>query len=664
MPRPAPQLRTFPHTAVILSAFMQNYSFERGMSPPSPTPLPFTGRHPASWFDKPSAKTYICRSYHCEAHPTGPNKTSEPTENRPMPDDGKNKLYYGNNLYILRDYVTDESVDLVYLDPPFNSNASYNVLFAERDGSQAASQIQAFEDTWRWDQTAAAAYQEVVEQGGEPSRAMQAFRQLLGDNDMLAYLAMMAPRMIELGRVLKSTGSIYLHCDPTASHYLKLLMDAVFGARSFRTEIIWKRSSAHSDTKQGRAQHGRIHDVILFYTKGESWTWNPVYIPYDEEYVEAFYRHTESETGRRYRMDNLSAARPGGDTQYEWRVKRRKDGGEWESDLTDEWKNPRDDWEYKGVPPYKGRYWAYSKANMIEYAKAGRICYTGTGVPCYKRYLDEMPGVPLQDVWTDINPIGSRAAERLGYPTQKPEALLERIIETSSNEGDIVLDPFCGCGTTIAVAERLGRRWIGIDITHVAVHLMKHRLKDTFGEEVINTYETLGEPVSMTDAQALAAQDPFQFECWALGLVGARRTEKKKGADKGIDGRLYFHDDNGGGKTKQVILSVKSGKPNVTHLRDLRGVLDREEAEIGVLITMQEPTKPMRTEAAGAGYYESPWGKHPRLQILTVDELLQGRAIDMPPIRQVSRTFKKARRAKAKPPENTEFPLGEPDGEG
>lgn len=295
---------------------------------------------------------------------------------------------------------------------------------------------------------------------------------------------------------------------------------------------------------------------------------------------------------------------------------------------------------------------------MQELINQGRIVQTSPGaVPAYKRYLDEMQGVPLQDVWTDIKPIGAQAAERLGYPTQKPESLLERIIKASSNEGDTVLDPFCGCGTTIAAAQRLNRRWIGIDITHLAITLIKHRLRDAFGDQL--SYEVIGEPVSVPDAETLARQDPYQFQWWALGLVGARPVEQKKGSDKGIDGRLYFHDEAEGGKTKQVLLSVKAGHTNVSHLRDLRGVLDREKAEIGVLITMQEPTSAMRSETAGAGFYTSQvWGKsYPRLQILTVADLLSGKGIDMPPLRQVSVTFKKAPKGKGNKGEQTEMGL-------
>ena len=532
-----------------------------------------------------------------------------------------NRLYYGDNLDILRRYVADESVDLVYLDPPFNSNATYNVLFAEQNGAQAASQIKAFEDTWRWDEEAARTYFETVEKGGQVSEALQAFRRLVGDSNMLAYLAMMAPRLVELRRVLKSTGTIYLHCDPTASHYLKLLLDAVFGPQNFRTEIVWKRSSAHSDTKQGRRQHGRIHDVLLFYTNGSEWTWNPVYMPYDEEYVEQFYRFVELETGRRYTTGDLTG--PGGAAKG----------------------NP--EYEVMGVT----RYWRFSKEKMDELMSQGRIIQSSPGaVPRYKRYLDEMPGVPLQDVWNDIRPIGAQAAERLGYPTQKPEALLERIILSATDEGGVVLDPFCGCGTAVAVAQRLKRQWVGIDVTYLAIALIRRRLRDLYGDGVDATYEVIGEPVSLPDAEVLAASDPYQFQWWALDLVHARPVEQKKGADKGIDGRIYFHEGDAS-DTKQIILSVKAGHTGRHHVHELHGVVEREGAAIGVLITMQEPTRPMREDAAAAGFYHAGWegqSAYPRIQLLTVAKLLDGSArIESPASSQANVTFKKAPKSKA-----------------
>ncbi len=562
-----------------------------------------------------------------------------------------NTLYYGDNLDILRRYVKDETVDLIYLDPPFKSNQDYNVLFAEQDGSRAAAQIMAFEDTWRWDEAAARAYHELVSvsdrlspTGGKVSDVMRAFHTFLGGNDMMAYLAMMAPRLVELRRVLKPTGSIYLHCDPTASHYLKLLMDAVFGPESFRTEIIWKRSSAHSDTKQGRRQHGRLHDTILFYTKSESWIWNPLYTEYDENYTDQFYKYVEPDTNRRYRLDNLTG--PGGAA--------------------------------KGNPKYEvmrvTRYWRYSKQKMKELIAEGRIVQTKPGaVPAYKRYLDEMPGVSLQDLWTDLRPIQSQAIERLGYPTQKPEALLERIIKASSNEGDVVLDPFCGCGTAVAVAQKLNRQWIGIDITHLAITLIKQRLFDAFAISPTFTggtkggreggYQVLGEPVDLSGATQLAEDDKYQFQWWSLGLVHARPVEQKKGADQGIDGRRYFLDHKN--RThEQIIFSVKGGHTNAAHIRDLIGVITSEssKAAIGVLITLEKPTKPMFQAAAEAGFYKSDYQdtKHPRIQIVTIEELLEGKQLDLPALAMMpsqDATFKKAPKAKGKKAGNEEMEL-------
>lgn len=355
-----------------------------------------------------------------------------------------NRLYYGDNLGILREHIADESVDLVYLDPPFNSNATYNVLFRSPEGKESPAQIEAFDDTWHWGENAENAYWEVLHGANtDAARMLEAMRGFLGENDMMAYLAMMAVRLIELHRVLKKAGSLYLHCDPTASHYLKILLDAIFGKDKFKSEISWKRSSAHSDAKQGRKNHGHIHDVIFFFTKGREWTWNPIFTEYDEAYVERDYKLVEEGTGRRFRRGDLTAARPGGDVEYDWHVKKRTGVKErWVADLSEEYLRPIEDWEYKAVRPYGGRYWAYSKENLRQFAREGRLRHTFDGMPEYKRFLDEMPGVPLQDIWTDITPIIAGTDERLGYPTQKPVALLERIISASSNEGDIVLDPF------------------------------------------------------------------------------------------------------------------------------------------------------------------------------------------------------------------------------
>lgn len=469
-----------------------------------------------------------------------------------------NKLFYGDNLEILREHIPADSADLIYLDPPFNSNRDYNVLFREQDGTRAAAQIKAFGDTWEWNTAAAAAYQETVERGGQVSLVMQAFRTALGGNDVLAYLSMMAPRLIEMHRVLKDTGSICLHCDPTASHYIKLLMDAIFDPRNFLNEIIWH----YRKWSTGKYTFQRNHDVIFFYSKTNS---------KKRAFNQLFMERAES-TLKRFGTAKIISG--------------------------------HDD-EGNRVP-----------SEMSE---------------------EDSEGVRMDDVWD----IGRVPPIKQLYPTQKPLPLLERIIEACSNKDQVVLDPFCGCGTAIIAAQGLERQWIGIDITHLAVGLIKHRLEGAFPGEV--EYEVIGEPVSLPDARQLASEDKYQFEAWALGIVGARINEKKKGADRGIDGRFFFHDERDASATKQIILSVKGGKIPPTHIRELRGVIEREKAAIGVLLTLQSPTKPMQREAADAGFYDSPWGsKHPRLQILTIKDLLEGRRIDYPPTPNV--TYKKADR--------------------
>jgi DNA modification methylase len=527
-----------------------------------------------------------------------------------------NVLYYGDNLDVLRRHVKDESVDLVYLDPPFNSNANYNVLFSEH-GEKSAAQVRAFEDTWVWDTTARAAYEETVEAGGKVAEAIRAFRTMLGASDMLAYLAMMAPRLVELRRVLKATGSLYLHCDPTASHYLKLLLDSIFGPTHFRSEIVWKRTSAHSSANRP----GPVHDVILMFTKSDSYTWNVLYQPYDPAYIDLFFEMTDADGRRWKRMDLTGAGIRHGETGKPWRG----------IDIT-----------------AKGRHWAYPPRVLDTFDAEGRIHWPAkaTGMPRLKQYVDQMPGVPLQDVWDDIRPIHNLSAERLGYPTQKPLPLLERIISMGSNLGDLVLDPFCGCGTTIDAAQGLSRRWVGIDITHLSIGLMKHRLADRYGPEIASTYRTVGEPTTADDAAVLAREDPFQFQAWALGLVGARIAgSDKKGGDKGIDGRLYFH-DSASGPTRQIIMSVKAGNLAPTYLDALWGVVEREKAEIGVLLSFQEPSAGMRARAAEAGFYESPWGKHPRIQLRTIRELLDGKGIDYPHVTGSNVTLRRAQRAR------------------
>jgi DNA modification methylase len=544
----------------------------------------------------------------------------------------ENTLYYGDNLQVLREHVPSESVDLIYLDPPFNSNQDYNVLFAERDGTRSHAQIKAFEDTWRWDTDAARTYQETVEAGGDVSTVLRAYRTFLHESDMLAYLVMMAPRLVELKRVLKPTGSIYLHCDPTASHYLKLLMDAVFFPVNFLNEITWKRTHSHGNVSRN---FGSVVDVLLVYAKTLNYKWNQQYTSFSAEYVERTFKFSDPD-GRRWQSVTLRNPGLRPNLHFPFTAS-------------------------NGVtyhPHPNG--WGCDNERLKKYDKENRLHFPANpdGALRLKMYLDESPGIKLQNIWDDVPVIGSKAAERLGYPTQKPEALLERIIKTATDGGDIVLDPFCGCGTAIAVAEQLKRRWIGIDITHLAITLIKHRLEGAYQGKA--PYKVVGEPVSVPDAKALAESNPQQFELWALGLVGARPSGAavKWGADRGIDGRLLFHDDPNG-DTKQIIISVKAGEHiSSPQVRDLRGVIEREGAEIGVFICMETPTRDMRKEAASAGFYKSPWGTHPRIQILTVEELLAGKRIDYPPSQQVNATFKKSKKARATTGE-TQMSLGE-----
>ena len=518
-----------------------------------------------------------------------------------------NRLYFGDNLPILRENIADESVDLIYLDPPFNSNATYNVLFRERSGEDSAAQITAFEDTWRWSIESEIAFKDVVTSGPEKlGDLLQSMRSFLGQNDVMAYLTMMAQRMAELHRVLKPTGSIHLHCDPTASHYLKLMMDAMFGQRNFRNEIVWRRYGAHNDAGQGSEHFGRIHDVIFVYGKSDTVIWNQEFVPLDESYIKSTYRQIDNESGRQFSTTPLTG--PGG--------------------------------AEKGNPVYEWnghtRAWRYSKETMQQLHDEGRLYYSKTGYPRGKLYLDESKGVPIQDIWTDISSLSGRHKERLNFQTQKPEALLERIINASSNEGDVVLDPFCGCGTAITVAERLNRRWIGIDITHLAISLMKSRLRDTFGSGLAD-YAVIGVPQDVESARALAVEGEhdgrYQFEYWALGLIDARPSKKgRRGADSGVDGYINFFDDNTG-KAKRIIVQVKSGHVRRDMIATLKGDMARENAEIGLFITLEAPTRPMIQEAAAAGIYtpvQFPNHDYPRVQILTIEDLLSGVQAEVP----------------------------------
>ena len=520
-----------------------------------------------------------------------------------------NALYYGDNLAVLREHVPDESVDLVYLDPPFNSNASYNVLFREKSGEESPAQIKAFTDTWEWTLESQRTYEnEIMLNPATPANVKEmvsAFRQFIGSNAMMAYLVMMTPRLVELRRVLKPTGSIYLHCDPTASHYLKVLMDAIFGKEHFRNEVIWKRTpTVKGNFGQGSKLWGQATDTVLFYSKNNDYVFNQPFGSYSQDYLDKSYRHVEPETGRRYRL--VSMIGPGGAAKG----------------------NPQ--YEVLGVT----RYWRYSKERMQGLIDQGLVVQSKPGaVPNRKYYLDEGLGVPIQSLWDDIGNLQASATERLGYPTQKPLSLLERIVQASSNEGGVVLDPFCGCGTAIAAAHKLNRQWIGIDITHLAVALMKNRLKTAFNILPGQDYQVVGEPVDAGSARALAEQDRFQFEFWAMSLLEAfPREQKKRGADQGVDGVVYFIDGPKRAMHKSVV-QVKSGKVSSPDIRDLKGTVEREKASMGLFITLEPPTSAMTTEAVSAGLYHSDlWQTDfPRIQIRTVEELLAGNGFQMPP---------------------------------
>ena len=536
-----------------------------------------------------------------------------------------NHLFYGDNLKVLRESIRDQSVDLVYLDPPFNSNASYNVLFKGPTGSDSSAQIEAFDDTWHWTDAAEEAFSEVLRSGnGGAAEMLRAMRSFLGENDMMAYLAMMSVRLLELHRVLKPTGSLYLHCDPTASHYLKLLLDAIFGAVNFQNEINWKRTTTHSDSKTW----SRVSDIILFYTKTYNrFVWNTPREAHSDAYIKAKFTEDDNDGRGVYQKHDMTSPSPRPNMMYEWQG-----------------------FEY----PDKG--WRFSKETIQALHDDNRIWYPRlksgeldlTKRPRLKKFLSEMGGGVMGTVWTDISPLNSQAQERLGYPTQKPVALLERIIMASSNPGDVVLDPFCGCGTTVHAAQKLDRKWIGIDVTHLAIGLIEKRLRDAFPGVQFKTH---GVPQDLAGAKDMANRGRedknyyFEFEKWALSLLNAQPGNlSKKGADKGIDGSIYF------GKTSRALVSVKAGdNVGVSMIRDLRGTIERERAEIGIFLTLTEPTKPMIAEAAAAGQFElEGFDPVPRLQIVSIEDALnlRDRAVRMPARRDD--TFKKPAREENK----------------
>jgi site-specific DNA-methyltransferase (adenine-specific) len=522
-----------------------------------------------------------------------------------------NTLYYGDNLDVLREHLKDESVDLIYLDPPFNSNASYNILFKSPAGAGADASIEAFDDTWAWGPTASSALMDITQSGNHKLHVlMQAMKTAIGENAMMAYLAMMAVRLVELHRVLKDTGSLYLHCDPTASHYLKLVLDAVFGPDMFRNEITWKRTNTHNDSKTW----SKVSDIILFYTKGKDFTWNTPREGHTESHIKSKYGKNDEDGKGPYSLSDMTSPNPRPNMMYEW----------------------------LGFPfPPMG--WRYKTETMQRLHDNGRIwypiksdgSYDITKRPRLKRYLNEMEGAVMGAIWTDIHPINSQAQERLGYPTQKPRALLERIIAASSNPGDVVLDPFCGCGTAVDAAQKLGRNWIGIDITHLAIGLIEKRMREGYGEDL--PFETIGSPKDLASAQRLAVDDPHQFQHWiTLKLGGYPWMGGKKGGDKGVDGYFYYIGE--GGATETGVISVKAGgNVNPNMVRDIGRVMARDGHKLGVFVTATLPTKGMVEEANSHGLIETEFGRFPALQTYTLAELFGDIRPKLPPLVSVNR---------------------------
>jgi DNA modification methylase len=510
-----------------------------------------------------------------------------------------NRLYYGDNLTIMQQQMGKHSADLIYLDPPFNSQQNYNLLYRTMTGKPVPEQAEAFCDTWEMDaqkEAVARSMPVLMREHGIDSYYVDFWRLWMNalrhtQPHLLAYLIYMVQRLLHMKSILRPMGSIYLHCDPTASHYIKVMMDGIFGHRNFRNEIVWKRANAHNDPKR----YGRISDTILYYTASDKFVWNTQHTPYREDYYKSHFK--QDDVGRYYRTVPLDAPRH----------------GEGSPNLLYDW---------KGKLPATTRTWSVLREKMVEYEREGRLRYTRTGTPTLLQYADEMRGVPLQNIWTDIPPVNPQAKERLGYQTQKPIALLERIIRASTNPGDTVFDPFCGCGTTIYAALANDREWIGCDIAILSIKLIREVLSERYRLVEGTHYVVDGIPVSVEQAEVLFRSDPFQFQHWAVERVGGFPMQRKT-ADRGIDGRLYFETREG---LRDMVISVKGGTIRPTDIRDLRGVLDREEtADLAGFICLREPTVAMRREAADAPAFEYQGVSYDRIQILTIRDILEGK---------------------------------------
>ena len=533
-----------------------------------------------------------------------------------------NKLYFGDNLEILRE-MDAERVHLICTDPPFNSGRDYNAFIGD-----SLAQKKAFTDTWIWD-TAAQDTRADIEHRAYTSDTYKALDNCLKGYDLVlqnaasgvsgamrAYLAFMGPRLAEMHRVLTPTGSIYLHCDPTASHYLKGMMDVVFGVANFRNEIIWQRTKAHNDGKQ----YGRVHDTLLFYSKSSKAIWNPVYTAHDPEYIKKAYRHHD-ERGL-YQVGDLNA--PGvtrkGESGQPWR-------GVDPSAVGNHWRAPRREAWPEGVEPPEN-YESLSVHEKLDVLDANGLVYWPPkgSVPRFKRYLSTSKGRRVQDIMTDINPLTSKSKERLGYPTQKPLALYERLITASSNEGDIVLDPFCGCGTTIDAAHALKRQWMGIDITILALDPMRQRLADRHGLAPSIDYQIEGYPTNMQEVHKFLKDGDkrkyHDFSNWAVTRLGLNPT--KDVGDGGLDGVGHvtlWNPQQMKETNARILAEVKTGKPTITQVRAFCHVMDQHNAEVGIFITIEPVSARMRQEAANMGNFEHNQKNYPRLQFWQLDDV-------------------------------------------
>lgn len=529
-----------------------------------------------------------------------------------------NKLWYGDNLTIMQG-MPKHSVDLIYLDPPFNSKQNYNLLYKTMTGKPVPEQVEAFCDTWEMDaqkEAIARSMPVLMREHGIDDYYVDFWRlwmQALRNTQphLLAYLIFMVQRLLHMKSILRPTGSIYLHCDPTASHYIKVMMDGIFGHENFRNEIIWKRTTAHSSAKR----YAPVHDVILFYTCSDRFTWNAPRTTYAQEYLDRYYKYDDGDGRKYWRADITGAGTRTGDSGKPWK-------GRDPTLINRHWALPQ-----KVVADLVGNeraktMTAQEKLDALE--TASRIYWPkGNGMPQYKRYAEELKGKAVGDMWDDIDRINPVGRERLGYPTQKPVALLERIIAASSNPGHIVFDPFCGCGTTIYAAEKTGRRWIGCDIAILSIKLVREVLAERYRLVEGVHYEVDGIPTSVEGAQELFDKDPSTFQNWFVERVGGFPMQRKS-ADRGIDGRIYFETRDG---LREMMIQVKGGKHvRPTDVRDLRGVLEREQnAELAGFLSIVPPTKAMMSEAAEAGTYSYNGVEYPRIQFLTTADVLEAK---------------------------------------